>query len=129
MAEVAFVYHDDFLKHDTGPGHRESPERLKAITNRLGEEGLLERLVRISPQAAQEDTVALIHKPEYIRWVEERCREGPTCLDQSDTVVCPDSWQVALLAVGAGTAAADWVVEKDKRRAFCAVRPWPPRRS
>jgi len=123
MAEVALVYHDDFLKHETGRGHPESPERLKAIMNKLAEEGLLERSVRITPRPASEETVALIHKPDYIHWVEERCREGTRCLDQSDTVVCPDSFQVALLAVGAATAAADWVVEKEKRRAFCAVRP------
>jgi len=123
MAEVAIVYHEDFLKHVTGQGHPESPERLMAIMERLSAERLLERLVTIVPEEASSDTAALVHKPEYVRWVRDRCQQGAQCLDWGDTTVCADSYRVALLAVGAVTAAADWLMEREKRRAFCAVRP------
>jgi acetoin utilization deacetylase AcuC-like enzyme len=123
MPEVALVYHDDFLKHLTGYGHPESSERLEAIMDALRGEGLLERLHRITPTAASEETVALVHTPDYIQWVSAKCREGASWLDHGDTVVCRDSYRVALLAVGAATAAADWVMEKEARSAFCAVRP------
>ena len=123
MGEVAVVYHEDFLKHATREGHPESPERLKAIMNGLAMEGLLHQLTRLSPTAASEGTVSLVHTPKYVRWVEERCRDGAECLDRGDTVVCEDSFQVALLAVGATIAAADWVMKDDGRRAFCAIRP------
>ena len=123
MSEVAVVYHRDFLKHDPGPGHPESPERLTAIMERLAAEKLPERTVGITPEAAEEETVALVHEEEYIRWVAEKCRDGTTYLDRGDTRVCTDSFAVALLAAGAVTAAADWVMKKEGRRAFCAVRP------
>ena len=123
MAEAAIVYHEDFLKHVPGPAHPESPERLTAIMDKLSAEGLLDRLVRIVPEEASEDTPALIHNPGYLRWVRERCRDGERLLDWEDTMVCRDSYRVALLAVGAVTAAADWVMENQGRRAFCAVRP------
>jgi acetoin utilization deacetylase AcuC-like enzyme len=123
MAEVAIAYHEDLLRHVPGLGHPESPERLRAIMDRLSTEGLLERLERIVPQEAPEDTVALVHNPDYIQWARESCRQGRRCLDHGDTMVCEDSYRIALLAVGAVTAAVDWVMNNAERRAFCAVRP------
>ena len=123
MAEVAIAYHEDFLKHLPGPQHPESPERLRAVMDKLAAEGLLERMTRITPQEASDETVALLHNPDYVQWVRESCRQGRRCLDHGDTTVCEDSYRIALLAVGALTAAADWVMEKERRRTFCAVRP------
>jgi len=123
MSELAIAYHEDFLKHLTGRAHPESPERLEAVMKTLAAEGLLEKLPQITPEPASEETVALVHKPYYIQWVADKCRAGARWLDQGDTVVCKDSFRAALLAVGATTGAADWVMEKEGRRAFCAVRP------
>lgn len=123
MADVAIAYHEDFLKHVPGLGHPESPERLRAVMDKLSAEGLLERLTKIVPQEAADETVALVHNPDYIHWVRESCRQGRRYLDHGDTMVCEDSCRIAFLAVGAVTAAADWVMEKEGRRAFCAVRP------
>jgi len=123
MAEVAIAYHEDFLKHVPGPGHPESPDRLRAIVDKLSEEGLIDQLAKITPEAASERMLVAIHKPDYIRWVQERCRQGERYLDAGDTMVCPDSYRVALLAAGAVTEAAEWVTKREGRRAFCAVRP------
>ncbi len=123
MAEVAIAYHEDFLKHVPGLGHPESPERLRAVMDRLATKGLLERLEKIVPEEAPEDTVALIHNADYIQWARESCRQGRRCLDHGDTMVCEDSCRIAFLAVGAVTAAVDWVMNNADRRAFCAVRP------
>ncbi len=123
MPEVVIVYHDDFLKHVTGRGHPESPERLRALMQRLASDGLLNRLVAVTPQPAPIETVLLAHAPHHVQWVEAKCREGAQSLDSGDTFVCPDSYQIALLAVGAAIAAADWVMGAENRRAFCAVRP------
>src|SRR5438552_413797 len=35
MARTGFVYHPDYLKHDMGAGHPESPDRLRPIVSRL----------------------------------------------------------------------------------------------
>lgn len=123
MPEVAIVYHEDFLKHFTGRGHPESPERLRVLMQTLASEGLLNKLVAVTPRPAPIETLLLVHAPHYVHWVEAKCREGAQSLDSGDTFVCPDSYQTALLAVGAVTAAADWVMGAENRRAFCAVRP------
>lgn len=123
MPDVAIVYHEDFLKHLTGRGHPESPERLRVLMETLASDGLLNRLTALTPQPAPVETVLLVHAPHYVQWVEAKCREGAQCLDQGDTFVCADSYHIALLAVGAVTAAADWVMGAEYRRAFCAVRP------
>jgi acetoin utilization deacetylase AcuC-like enzyme len=91
--------------------------------DKLAAEGLLERLTKIVPHMASDETVALVHNPDYVQWVRESCQQGRRCLDHGDTTVCEDSYRIALLAVGAVTAAADWVMEKEGRRAFCAIRP------
>ena len=33
MGRTGFVYHPDYLKHDMGPAHPESPARLQAIVS------------------------------------------------------------------------------------------------
>lgn len=123
MPDVAIVYHEDFLKHLTCRGHPESPERLRELMETLASDGLLNILTSLMPQPASIETVLLAHSPHHVDLIEGKCREGSKCLDQGDTFVCSDSYQIALLAVGAVTAAADWVMGGEDRRAFCAVRP------
>jgi acetoin utilization deacetylase AcuC-like enzyme len=48
--------------------------------------------------------------------------QGGAWLD-GDTVVLPDSWEVARLAAGAALAATDAVLDNRVARAFCLVRP------
>ena len=91
MAAVAVAYHEDFLKHVPALGHPESPERLRAVMERLATDGLLDRLTRILPQEATENTVALIHTRDYIHWARESCRQGRRCLDHGDTLALRDA--------------------------------------
>lgn len=44
MNRVGLIYHPDFLKHDTGPGHAERPERLASLMNHLLREPLWNQL-------------------------------------------------------------------------------------
>ena len=41
----------------------------------------------------------------------------------ADTVICPDSYQAALLSAGAGLEALDKILDETIDNAFCAVRP------
>ena len=52
VARTGFVYHSDYLEHDMGQTHPESPQRLRAIVGQLEESGLLPSLVRIDPKPA-----------------------------------------------------------------------------
>lgn len=123
MPEIGLVYHPDYLKHNSGPGHPESPDRLRAIMDELEANGLLARLMTIQPGAASTRWVEKIHSPQYIDYVRQMCWEGHRYLDSLDTGICPDSYDVALLAVGGALAASDMVMEGRIKRAFCALRP------
>ena len=46
---TGFVYHPDFLKHDTGTGHPERPDRLRSIVSHLEKTRLLSQLISIEP--------------------------------------------------------------------------------
>jgi len=45
MNKTAFITHPICLKHDTGSGHPESPERLLVITGQLESSGLHHQLL------------------------------------------------------------------------------------
>jgi acetoin utilization deacetylase AcuC-like enzyme len=120
---TGLIYHEDYLKHDTGKKHPERKERLSAIIDRLQEKGLLDQLVMIHPAPAAPEWIALVHSPRYIAEVEKSCREGKQYLHSRDTIICGDSYAAACLASGGVLCAIDAVMSGKIRNAFCAVRP------
>jgi len=117
---VSLLFYDPiFLEHDTGPGHPERAERLRAITRRL--DTLTPRPgLRLCPEATREQLLR-VHTPEHLETL-RRCCETGTPLD-GDTPVSPHSYEAALRAAGAGVAAVDAAADEGAKSAFCAVRP------
>ena len=123
MNTVAFVYHPDYLLHAPPFEHPESPERLVAVTEHLAARGLLEKMIAVTPDYADEADIALVHDPEYLRKIETGCRRGDLTLDAEDTYLNRHSYTVALLSAGGAIAGAEAVITAKARRAFCAIRP------
>ena len=123
MSRVGFVYSDEYLRHDTGAGHPESPFRLEAITEHLERIGLFSELRFLSPVAAGIDKVTAVHDPAYVKLVEETCAKGAGYLDTGDTPVCADSFGIALLSAGGALTAASSVMKGEIDSAFAALRP------
>jgi acetoin utilization deacetylase AcuC-like enzyme len=119
---TGFVFHPDYLKHDSGQNHPESGERLSSLLAHLEKKGLLSRLKKIQPYPASVDWLEAAHDPRYIKVVEKFCKDGGGMLDP-DTHVGPESYQIALLAAGGVMAAVDAVMNKKIKNAFCAIRP------
>jgi len=114
--------HPDCLKHDTGPGHPERPDRLRAISRALQDEAFAD-LVRVEAPKASLDTIALVHPRAFIEEVQNDIPlEGHFRLEP-DTAVSPGSWDAALRAAGAGIEAVDRIMTGKAKNAFCAVRP------
>ena len=123
MANLAFITHPIFLKHDTGPGHPERPDRLVSITEALGNSHLKKKVEMLQPVKATPEQVAMVHTDAYIRFVTEAIHNGSRILDAGDTVVNSDSLDAAYYACGAGIRGVDLLTEGQFSRVFCAVRP------
>jgi len=123
LVKTGIVYHEDYLKHETGD-HVENKKRLIATVELLNKYKIFEHpnIVKITPSPASVEEVERIHKKFYIDRIKEKCLNGGGWLD-SDTIVSPESYDVALLAVGGGLEAADKVVKGEINNAFCLIRP------
>jgi acetoin utilization deacetylase AcuC-like enzyme len=123
MATTGFVYHSDYLNHDMGMGHPESPERLRAIVGRLEQSGTMAKLVRIEPAPAADEWITQVHDPAYVAALKKHApSSGRVSLD-ADTSMSPGSLTAAYLAAGGLLAAADAIMAGRVNNAFCAVRP------
>jgi acetoin utilization deacetylase AcuC-like enzyme len=123
MPMTGFAYTDTYLKHQTGTGHPERPERLTAVVNRLKQDDLLPGLVLLPPRAASLEWITAVHTPAYAERVRQLCHDGAAYVDSADTPVSRESYEVALQAVGGVLAATDAVMTGKVRNAFCLVRP------
>lgn len=107
-----------FLRHLTGPGHPERPERLPAILKGL--EGL--DLVAVAPRDATRGELEGVHEPGYVDAVKRAIEGGAGALD-ADTAVSRDSYAAAVRAAGASLALAEaWLLGRIDA-GFAAVRP------
>lgn len=122
------ITHPSFVNHDTGYGHPERPDRMRAIDKVLGHE-LFKDLKRAEAPLRHdvEQQIALAHPQAYIDAIKDaRPGEGEESVRlDPDTVLSPASWEPVLRAVGAGLMAVDQVLDPASgvRNAFCQVRP------
>jgi acetoin utilization deacetylase AcuC-like enzyme len=110
-----------FQKHLTGR-HPESPARLQAVDERLNQLGLPARCRAGTVQPAGTDDLRRLHALPHIEALRAACEAGGGRVE-ADTVVSPDSFSVALHAVGTALAAVDAVLTGADRTALCLVRP------
>lgn len=117
-----YYSHSDFLLHDTGYGHPESPERLRHIDKALSVPAFT-NLIRRSPPFGTVDQIRLIHSQHHIDAVINAVPEDGFHFIDSDTVLSAGSKNAAFRAVGAVCDAVDQILADQADNAFCAVRP------
>ena len=110
-----------FERHETG-AHPECPQRLKSKRQRQNEESLIARCLPGTIRNATVEDIGRIHPAEHVQRVRDLAERGGGRID-SDTVVCPESYEVAVAAAGTACAAVDAVVASDVRRGLCLIRP------
>ncbi len=119
--KTGFAYHPNYLNHDTGPGHPERPDRLRASLAALQQSDVWDQLHHIEPTPASVAQIAYAHNPAYSEHIRQHCeKEIPLTYD---TTVCHESFDIALLSTGAVLRAADAVATGVVQNAFAMVRP------
>jgi len=121
VRKTGIVFDPIFLEHNTG-SHPENSARLEAVVSTLKSSQVADSLVWTSPLPATFKQLEAVHDSVYISHIREQCLAGAVSLD-ADTIICRDSYEVAVMAAGAVTTAVDKVMNGDFPTAFCPVRP------
>jgi acetoin utilization deacetylase AcuC-like enzyme len=119
---MAILYgtHPEFLEHDTGSWHPESPRRLEVVAEAFATFG--EDIIPFAPQPAQVASVTAVHDAQHVVEVRQLCLMGGGPID-ADTTVSYQSYDAALRAAGAGIEAIARLRRGEAQAAFVAVRP------
>lgn len=123
MTKTAFLSGDIYIAHDTGWGHPECPDRLKHIYQKVKSSSYYKALLKVEPCDALYNAIEEIHPASYIERVKRDIESGDQYLDSMDTVICRDSFNIALKAVGGSLALCDKIMKGEAQNGFCAVRP------
>jgi acetoin utilization deacetylase AcuC-like enzyme len=114
--------HPASLEHDTGPGHPERPDRIRAVLAAL-DAASIPGLVRREAPEADLEAIRLAHPEPYPSRIHAAIPSSGHARLDPDTVVSPGSWRAALTAAGGAVAAVDAVLAGEDSRAFCCLRP------
>jgi acetoin utilization deacetylase AcuC-like enzyme len=123
MKPTAFLYDERYLLHKTGPDHPERPDRIEAVWEHLQTTDFFPSLSLLKPEPAPVKWIEEIHRPDYIRRVKEACRTRSAHLDSLDTTISPESYEIALLAVGGVLRLIDAIFKGEARNGFGLLRP------
>jgi acetoin utilization deacetylase AcuC-like enzyme len=114
--------HPSSLEHDPGPGHPESPARIRAIEAAFAQDGL-EGVLRREPPRAGRAQLERVHEAGFIEHILAAVPATGYRRIDADTVMSPGSGEAALRGAGAACAAVDAVLGGEADNAFCALRP------
>lgn len=118
MNKTGIIWDEHSLRHQTGPGHPESTQRLLAIKEVLDADTTLTEL---TPRAATVDEIARVHSLSHIQEVQKI--KGKQGYFDMDTPFSPGSSDAAFWAAGGVIAAVEAVEGGNVANAFTFPRP------
>ncbi|WP_298211415.1 histone deacetylase [Ferrimicrobium sp.] len=120
MMTVLFGTHPEYLEHDTGLFHPESASRLETIASVV--DRFKDGIVSFQPSPASAASITSVHDGAHVAEIRQLCLMGGGPVD-ADTQVGYQSYDIALLAAGAGLDAIARLQRQEGDAAFVAVRP------
>jgi acetoin utilization deacetylase AcuC-like enzyme len=121
VADTGVVIDPRYAEHDTGTGHPERPDRIKALLPLVDAPRV--RLVSVAARLATGDELALVHDGAYVKEVAATEHDRPWYAFDADTPTCPRSYFTARLAAGGFLALLDAVMQGTVGNGFAFVRP------
>jgi acetoin utilization deacetylase AcuC-like enzyme len=115
-----FFRHPASLEHDTGFGHPERADRIRAVEAELEARDWLGWEPLEAP-AATEEQLLRVHPREYVELVRELCARSQAF--DMDTPTCPGSYEAALRAAGGACALVESLLTGGERAGFSCLRP------
>ena len=108
--------HNDCLKKFNGHGHPERKERLESIISSIKSSNL--KVEFKEAPLADLKIISLVHPRKYIEQIFLNIpKEGVVGVEKepyADTILCPDSEKAILRSCGAGIAAIDDLMKKNR---------------
>lgn len=120
MHEIAFFYPTGHEAHYQR-GHPERPGRIETIRQTLEKAGLWENFTHVDPIQVPTKVLHTSHDPVYLQKLQDASKLGAR-LDM-DTYITPESWQLALNAIGGTFAVTQAVWRREAKRGFALSRP------
>jgi acetoin utilization deacetylase AcuC-like enzyme len=118
---TALVVDRRYEAHDPGPGHPESPARIRAILDALAQYRR-PGLITLAPRAATTEELALNHVPQHITRVAATAGRPFYAFD-ADTPTSSQSFETARLAAGGYLTLLDAIMAREVENGFAFVRP------
>ncbi|MEA1951168.1 MAG: histone deacetylase [Planctomycetota bacterium] len=109
------------MQHETG-NHPESAARVRKIEPRLEQAGLAAKCTRPKWEQVARRRLTAVHAAKYADEIWSIAKSGGGDYD-SDTVISPCSYDVALMAAGCTCDAAERIIRGEDKNALCLVRP------
>lgn len=110
-----------YMEHNMGAFHPESPQRIEAIY-RMIEKEITFPFSEIKPRPATEKEIQMVHSPSYVQAIKGTAGKERVILDP-DTATSSRSYEIALLAAGGMLKAIDLIMEGKIKNGFALVRP------
>lgn len=120
---TGFIHHPASLQHDMGPDHPESPERIRAVLERLQSSGTWDQLDVYMAHRAEDQHLLGVHLPLYLEQLKQLSPSHGLVHAGADTAMGPHSLDAAYRAAGCGIQAVDGVMHHLYQNAFCLTRP------
>ena len=117
------LLYDDlfFREHDTG-NHVECARRLTEVDATLAGNAYPLQCEKVPWEKASTAALLRAHTPDYLERLEEFTASGGGQIEQ-DTILSPQSLEVARYASGAACDAVSRVMDGQAPNAFCLIRP------
>jgi acetoin utilization deacetylase AcuC-like enzyme len=117
---VILIHSDQFVEHQTPPGHPERPERAE-VFDLVAERCRAQGMEIVAPRAATREQLARVHDEAYLDMIATTA--GRAVKLDPDTYTSPESHAVALLAAGAAVDAVERVMSGTHTATMALVRP------
>jgi len=123
LKRLAFLSHPECLKHVAPYNHPESPDRVKAVGEKVLASTLTGRIDFFEAEPAKLIDITAVHPLRYVKRLQKSCEGGETWFDYEDTYINSHSFLAAMHSAGGAVEGVKRVLSGEYDRAFCCVRP------